>query len=111
MQLRVVANRLHEADVRRALAVRSSRLARLRARLERAGASITPREREKLSVAVRGLESLSPLAVLARGYAITFNTRGEIIKRAADVARGDRLRVRVDQGEIGCRVIDDRDDQ
>jgi len=110
MQLRVVAARLQEADVRRALAVRASRLARLRARLERAGASIMPRERERLSVAARGLESLSPLAVLARGYAIAFNAKGEIIKRAADVARGDGLKVRVDQGHINCRVIDDRDD-
>jgi exodeoxyribonuclease VII large subunit len=53
-----------------------------------------------------GLESLSPLAVLGRGYAIAFNEMGAIVKRAADVAEGDRLRVRVDDGEIGCKVTD-----
>jgi exodeoxyribonuclease VII large subunit len=105
VQLRSVTERLREADVRRALGARARRLALLRSRLERAGASITPREREKLSVAAMGLESLSPLAVLGRGYAIAFNEMGAIVKRAADVAEGDRLRVRVDEGEIGCRVI------
>jgi exodeoxyribonuclease VII large subunit len=107
MQLRSVAERLREADVRRALAMRASQLARLRARLERAAASIIPREREKLSVAARGLDSLSPLAVLARGYAIAFNERREVIKRAADVRPGDKLGVRVHVGEIVCTVIED----
>jgi len=78
--------------------------------LERAGASITPREREKLSIAVRGLESLSPLAVLGRGYAIAFNESGGIIKRPTDVSEGDRLKVRVSEGDIACRVIDNHND-
>jgi exodeoxyribonuclease VII large subunit len=108
MRLRSVAERLRQADVRRALAVKGSRLARLRARLERAGASIIPREQEKLSVAARGLDSLSPLAVLARGYAIAFNERREVIKRAADVRPGDNLSVRVHDGEIGCKAVDYR---
>jgi exodeoxyribonuclease VII large subunit len=106
MRLRSVAERLRRSDVRQALAMRSARLARLRARLERAGASIIPRERERFSVAARALESLSPLAVLARGYAIAFNEKREVIKRAADVRSGDMLRVRVHEGEIGCRVIE-----
>src|SRR5262249_5316067 len=110
ISLRSAAERLQKADVRRALAARAGRLAVLRRRLDRAGASITPREREKLSVAVRGLESLSPLAVLGRGYAIAFNENDEVIKRAADVAEGDRLRVRVNDGEIHCRVQDNRSD-
>ena len=110
MRLRAVVERLNEADVRRSLAMRAARLARLRARLERAGASITPREREKLSVAARGLESLSPLAVLGRGYAIAFNERGGVIKRAADVSEGDRLKVRVSEGDIPCTVTGNEGD-
>src|SRR5262249_50232067 len=110
MRLRAVVERLNEADVRRSLAMRAARLARLRARLERAGASITPREREKLSVAARGLESLSPLAVLGRGYAIAFNERGGVIKPAGDVSEGDRLKVRVSEGDIPCTVTGNEGD-
>ena len=108
MRLRSAVDRLNRADVRQSLAAKGTRLTRLRARLENAGASIIPREREKLSVAVRGLESLSPLAVLGRGYAIAFNESGGIIKRSADVSPGDRLRVRVNEGDIACRVTNNQ---
>jgi exodeoxyribonuclease VII large subunit len=108
MRLRSVVERLNQADVRQALAVKAARLAGLGARLDRVGASVIPREREKLSVAVRGLESLSPLAVLGRGYAIAFSKNGGIIKRAADVSVGDRIRVRVNEGDIACTVTNNR---
>jgi exodeoxyribonuclease VII large subunit len=108
MRLRSAVDRLNRADVRQSLAAKGTRLTRLRARLESAGASIIPREREKLSIAVRGLESLSPLAVLGRGYAIAFNESGGIIKRSADVSPGDRLRVRVNEGDIACRVTNNQ---
>jgi len=104
-QLRSVTQRLRQADVRQALAQRSSRLGRLRGRIDRAGASIVARQRQRLSVAAMGLESLSPLAVLGRGYAIAFTQKGEVIKRAADVALGERLKVRVHEGQIECAVL------
>ena len=55
-----------------------------------------------LILAAGKLNSLSPLAVLGRGYAIAFDGHGKVIKRAADVASGDRLRVRVNEGDIDC---------
>jgi exodeoxyribonuclease VII large subunit len=108
MRLRSVVERLNRADVRQSLAAKGTRLARLRARLESAGASISPRERERLSVAARGLESLSPLAVLGRGYAIAFDESGGVIKRSADVSPGDYIRVRVNEGDIACTVTNNQ---
>jgi exodeoxyribonuclease VII large subunit len=55
-----------------------------------------------VSIAAGKLNSLSPLAVLGRGYAIAFDADGRVIKRASDVAAGDRLRVRVNEGDIDC---------
>jgi exodeoxyribonuclease VII large subunit len=62
-------------------------------------------ERERLS-ALRGrLLALSPLTVLARGYAIVTNDSGQPLTRASAVAVGDTLRVRLAEGRLGARVL------
>ena len=71
--------------------------AALRQTLTRAG--------ERFAFLSGKLHSLSPLAVLGRGYAVAYDSQGRIIKRAADVQPGERLRVRVADGEI--RVTSD----
>jgi exodeoxyribonuclease VII large subunit len=51
------------------------------------------------------LPSLSPLAVLARGYSITYRTAtGEILKDSAAAKAGERVRVRLHKGSMGCTV-------
>jgi exodeoxyribonuclease VII large subunit len=51
------------------------------------------------------LENLSPLGVLARGYALCWDdANGRLIRDASTVAAGDRVRVTVSQGELGCVV-------
>ena len=51
------------------------------------------------------LETLSPLGVVARGYAIVERAvDGAIVRRAGDVAVGDGLRVRLAEGELDARV-------
>jgi exodeoxyribonuclease VII large subunit len=57
---------------------------------------------ERFAVSSGKLHSLSPLAVLGRGYAIASDAQGRIIKRASDVQPGERLRLRVADGEIEC---------
>ncbi len=51
------------------------------------------------------LESLSPLAVLGRGYSLTTRLGdGRIVRVASQVARGDRLSTRLAEGELISRV-------
>jgi len=51
------------------------------------------------------LESLSPLGVLARGYALCWDEQHQKLVRAASaVAPGDRVRVTLAEGELGCVV-------
>ena len=52
----------------------------------------------------RALETLSPLAVLQRGYALIFDAAGNLVKDAADVNPGDTIRARLAQGEIRAAV-------
>ena len=51
------------------------------------------------------LESLSPLAVLARGYSLTTRLDdGTLVRSARVVSAGDRLRTRLAEGEVTSRV-------
>jgi exodeoxyribonuclease VII large subunit len=50
------------------------------------------------------LESLSPLAVLSRGYALVFDESGRLVRDPADVATGDAVRLRVHGGGLRATV-------
>jgi exodeoxyribonuclease VII large subunit len=58
----------------------------------------------KLERMGRALEALSPLAILERGYALVFDTRGQLIKDAAQVGAGDEIAARMARGEIRAVV-------
>ncbi len=64
------------------------------------------RERHHLSFLVGRMEALSPLSVLSRGYAIAFSERtGSALRSASEVEPGDRLRVRLSDGELSAEVL------
>ncbi len=49
------------------------------------------------------LDAYSPLGVLKRGYSIV-TKEGLPLYRASDAKRGDRLRIRLSEGSLDCRV-------
>lgn len=61
--------------------------------------------RTELKAAAGRLDSLSPLAVLARGYSITvLSATGEIIRDKDQVERGDEVDIKLHRGKLICRV-------
>ncbi|RBK73505.1 exodeoxyribonuclease VII large subunit, partial [Xanthomonas oryzae] len=51
------------------------------------------------------LEAVNPLATVARGYAIvTRPADGSVVRSAAEVAAGERLRAQLADGSIEVRV-------
>lgn len=50
------------------------------------------------------LGQLSPLAVLARGYAIVEDAQHHILRRAAETAPGEQLRIRLHDGQVDATV-------
>jgi exodeoxyribonuclease VII large subunit len=52
------------------------------------------------------LDALSPLRVLARGYAVAFDERGHAVHSSSEVQPGERLRLRLHDGELTAQVID-----
>ena len=57
-----------------------------------------------LSRAAALLNSLSPLAVLGRGYAITYGPQGNVIKNAQELSAGDNITVALHKGKLNCSV-------
>jgi exodeoxyribonuclease VII large subunit len=54
------------------------------------------------------LESLSPLAILHRGYALIFDAQGKLVKDVRDVQVGDEVSARLARGEIQAAVTKKR---
>jgi exodeoxyribonuclease VII large subunit len=51
------------------------------------------------------LDAISPLRVLDRGYAIAIAEKtGRAVRHVSEVSSGDRLRIRVSDGEVGAKV-------
>jgi exodeoxyribonuclease VII large subunit len=98
----VLALRLSEADLRRRVVEQRGRLAELGGRLNASARLLLDERSERVSLAAGKLDSLSPLGVLGRGYAIAFDSEGKVIKRANAVNSGDKVRIRVSEGELDC---------
>jgi exodeoxyribonuclease VII large subunit len=61
-------------------------------------------QRTRVERLTTGLESLSPLAVLERGYALVFDAAGNLLKDANGTEVGQEISARLARGEIVARV-------
>jgi exodeoxyribonuclease VII large subunit len=61
-------------------------------------------KRGALSDRARLLHSLSPLAVLDRGYSLTFDARGAVVRDASTLSPGDELRLKFSRGGAAAEV-------
>lgn len=64
----------------------------------------TTARRERLARAAGVLDALSPMKVLARGYAMTTDGQGSIIKSVSQLKRDDLIELRLTDGHAKCRV-------
>ena len=81
------------------------RLHGLEGRMKRAEQTMTAAFASRQRALEGRLLSLSPLAVLNRGYALVFNESGVLIKSATQAAEGDLLTARLAMGSLQSRVI------
>jgi exodeoxyribonuclease VII large subunit len=91
-------------DPRQQLAQARERLQACSTRLQRSQEHQLHTHRARLSALDARLHSLSPLAVLERGYALVLNAEGGVIRSASQVATGDQLVTRLADGAIISRV-------
>lgn len=79
-------------------------LVRGRERAVAAGRSLVAERSGAVAGVAARLDDLSPLAILARGYAVCYEEDGTLVRVHEQVSRGDRMRVRVARGRIDCVV-------
>ena len=108
------ANRLKDLSARKVLSSPTAYLDFKRMELDRLQSKMITvsdgwlaERRQQFGQVAASLDAMSPLKVLARGYAVAVNQKGNIIRSTADAEGGDRLRLRVTDGEIRCRVESD----
>ncbi|TNF60984.1 MAG: exodeoxyribonuclease VII large subunit [Deltaproteobacteria bacterium] len=84
---------------------RRDRLVALRFGLQSRGRPMVREARAAYAELCAQLDALSPLRVLERGYAIAMHeSTGRAIHSKSEVKEGDRLRIRVSDGEFGAKV-------
>jgi exodeoxyribonuclease VII large subunit len=84
---------------------RRQRLVALTVALQGRGRPLVREARASHAQASARLDALSPLRVLERGYAIALHQKtGRAIRSVDEVKQGDRVRVRVADGEFGAEV-------
>ena len=97
------ADVLHR-DPRQLLARSRERLAVGQTRIERSLERTLRRAAGRLDALDARLRSLSPLAVLDRGYALVLGSDGAVVRSINQVAKGDRVRTRLSDGEFASIV-------
>jgi len=101
----LAADVLHH-EPRQMLARVRERLGVSETRIERSVERTVRRASAGMEALDARLRSLSPLAVLERGYALVMSKEGAVIRSVAQVAKGDRVRTRLSDGEFGSNVDD-----
>jgi exodeoxyribonuclease VII large subunit len=97
---------LEQYDLRRRMGVVRARLVLVDGTLRAAAMHRHHRAEARLHSCAARLDSLSPLAVLGRGYAVVWNeSRTRVIRKASEVKAGDGVRVTLSEGELTCEVV------
>jgi len=91
-------------DPRQALAQARERLQAFSARLHRSIERNLQRATARIGSLDARLNSLSPLAVLDRGYALVLSSDGSVVRSVAHLAPGDKLTTRLADGTFTSQV-------
>ena len=104
-RLQQLERQLSSFDAGKRLAAIRTRLVAVDGRMRNAATRRQDRARAQFQETVGRLETLSPLAVLGRGYAVAWNAdKTRVLRDASTVDRGDTVRVTLARGELECDV-------
>ncbi|MBZ6388563.1 MULTISPECIES: exodeoxyribonuclease VII large subunit [Pantoea] len=79
-------------------------LEQMRYRLQQGMEKMLNRDRQRFATLAAQLEGVSPLATLARGFSVTTDITGQVVKKTAQLQSGDTLRTRLDDGWVESQV-------
>jgi exodeoxyribonuclease VII large subunit len=112
-RLALAANALSSSHPLARITRNTAVLAQLRSRLAAAAGNVAKASRHRVEAGVGRLHTLSPLAVLGRGYSLTRTSTGAIVRRAVETRPGDAIEILLHEGALDARVMDvkERDDR
>ena len=113
-QLRRLADRLERRSPAHVLELKAMRIEYLQKRLTQKILSTISNKEAALAKWAALLDSMSPLATLARGYAIVRKITTEtaswtVIRRSSEVTQGDKIEVLLGEGSLDCKVLSVRE--
>jgi exodeoxyribonuclease VII large subunit len=93
-----------QSAVSRLLVANRTELERLAAAMQGAERNLMLRRRGHWERLHSQLEALSPKAILDRGYALVFDSKGRVVKEASQLTPGQQVRTQLARGEFESRV-------
>ncbi|MGG6177302.1 exodeoxyribonuclease VII large subunit [Pantoea allii] len=73
-------------------------------RLQQSMEKLLNRDKHRFGQLAAQLEGVSPLATLARGFSVTTDNAGQVVKKTRQLSNGDLLRTRLDDGWVESQV-------
>ncbi|MEM7708346.1 MAG: exodeoxyribonuclease VII large subunit [Pseudomonadota bacterium] len=101
-----LTHRLMQRNPTVAVASDRQHLERLVRRLSQAMSRRLELSARQLDTASRGLQAVSPVAVLNRGYSVTYDSEGAVIRSSTGLKPGQALITRLAEGEVGSTVTE-----
>ncbi len=87
--------------------IQQLRLQQLRLRLQQGMTGFVEQQKHQLALLVGQLQTLSPLAVLSRGYAIVKQLKtGVVVHTSEQLRAGDQLQIELATGQVAATVIE-----
>lgn len=98
-------NKLTQFSPEQNIHLQLQKQAQLKTRLQNAMHNKLQQSERDLQSKITELNAVSPLATLARGYAIVKGKKGKVITDADKLTAGDKINVRLDKGEVNAQVL------
>ena len=103
-RLTALTERLRRQNISLRIAKTHRRLEMVNGRLAGVATRMLSERRVRIDRAITRLETLSPLAVLSRGYALIYAEDGTLLRSAEDTAAGHAIRARLGTGALEAQV-------
>lgn len=104
-QLQSLTQRLFSRSPQLQLTLKHQQHQQLHTRLIKAWQLQLRQQQHQLLQNSAKLHAFSPLATLTRGYSISFDHQGRVIRSSHQLKNGDRLKIRFAEGEIISQVL------
>lgn len=103
-KLKDLDNRIHRLTPTHRINACQHQLHLSQQRFENLMMTFIAKQKTNLANAAATLDALSPLATLARGYAIAKDSEEHILRDSKQVKAGDQIQVKLFAGELECKV-------